>query len=45
VQIVPDKKPTEPSSQAVDEGLQENLWKLVEKLLTEKLHTLPYKLA
>lgn len=42
--IVPDKKPTDPSSQAMDETLGENLWKLTEKLLLEKLHTLPYKL-
>jgi len=35
--IVPDRKVTEPSSQAKDEALQERLWGLTEKLLDEKL--------
>lgn len=35
--IVPDRKVTEPSSQAQDEKLQEALWKLTEKVLKDKL--------
>jgi NAD(P)-dependent dehydrogenase (short-subunit alcohol dehydrogenase family) len=35
--IVPDKKVTEASSQALDEGLQEQLWELTERILKEKL--------
>ncbi|KAL5585843.1 hypothetical protein FOVSG1_013535 [Fusarium oxysporum f. sp. vasinfectum] len=35
--IVPDKKVTEASPQALDEGLQEQLWELTERILKEKL--------
>jgi NAD(P)-dependent dehydrogenase (short-subunit alcohol dehydrogenase family) len=35
--IIPDRKVTEPSSQAQDEKLQEALWKLTEKVLKDKL--------
>ncbi|KAF4426166.1 putative oxidoreductase bli-4, mitochondrial [Fusarium austroafricanum] len=35
--IVPDRKVTEPTSQALDEGLQEQLWNLTERILKEKL--------
>ena len=41
-QIVPDRKVTEPSKEAKDVALGENLWRLSEQLLTEKLGTLPY---
>jgi WW domain-containing oxidoreductase len=43
--IVPDKKVTEPSSQAKDAGLAERLWVLRESTLKEKLGKLPYALA
>jgi len=35
--IVPDKKVTSPSSKALDEGLQEQLWKLSLQLIQQKL--------
>ncbi|KAL4876755.1 hypothetical protein BJY04DRAFT_199415 [Aspergillus karnatakaensis] len=41
--IVPDRKPTSPSSEAQSHELQENLWKLTEKILKEKLGSLPYE--
>ncbi|KAL2356387.1 hypothetical protein BJ546DRAFT_1024570 [Cryomyces antarcticus] len=41
--IVPDRKVTEPSKQAKDEQLQENLWRLTEKILSDKLRSLPYR--
>ncbi|KAI9888113.1 MAG: hypothetical protein M1823_000048 [Watsoniomyces obsoletus] len=41
--IVPDRKPTSPSSQAQDEALGEQLWKLSVDLLTKKLGHLPYQ--
>ncbi|KAL2054962.1 hypothetical protein ABVK25_004784 [Lepraria finkii] len=41
--IVPDRKVTEPSKQARGEELGENLWRLSEQILQEKLGSLPYK--
>ncbi|KAF6229401.1 hypothetical protein HO133_007517 [Letharia lupina] len=41
--IVPDRKVTEPSKQARDEELGENLWRLSEQILQEKLGSIPYK--
>ncbi len=41
--IVPDKKVTEPSSQAQDEELAKQLWVLSEEILREKLGRLPYE--
>lgn len=43
MQIVPDKKITDVSKQGKDEQLGENLWKLTEQVLSEKLGVLPYK--
>ena len=43
VQIVPDRKVTEPSKQARDEQLGENLWRLSEQIIQEKLGSVPYK--
>lgn len=43
LQIVPDRQVTEPSKEAQDTQLQENLWKLTEQILVEKLGQLPYK--
>lgn len=40
--IVPDRKVTSPSSQALDENLGEQLWKLSLELLTQRLGDLPY---
>ncbi|RMZ67969.1 oxidoreductase bli-4 mitochondrial [Pyrenophora seminiperda CCB06] len=40
--IVPDKKVQEPSSQAKDEKLQKNLWKLTKEVLESRLGSLPY---
>jgi len=40
--IVPDRKITEVSKQGRDERLGENLWKLTEKVLANKLGSLPY---
>lgn len=40
--IVPDRKVTKPSKEAMDIELGENLWRLSEELLVEKLGTLPY---
>ncbi|KAG6995668.1 hypothetical protein G7Y79_00043g079520 [Physcia stellaris] len=40
--IVPDRKVTDPSKQAQDVALGENLWRLSEQLLTEKIGQLPY---
>lgn len=40
--IVPDRKVTEPSKQAQDVELGENLWRLSEDILREKLGKLPY---
>ena len=37
VYVVPDRKVTEPSKQAQDEELQENLWKLCRGILKEKV--------
>ncbi|KAL3496035.1 hypothetical protein BJX62DRAFT_194857 [Aspergillus germanicus] len=41
--IVPDRKPTSPSSDAQNHELQENLWKLTEKILVDKLGSVPYE--
>ncbi|KAI4121229.1 MAG: hypothetical protein LQ338_006484 [Usnochroma carphineum] len=41
--IVPDRKVTEPSNQAKNVELGENLWRLSEQILQEKLGDLPYK--
>jgi WW domain-containing oxidoreductase len=44
-QIVPDRKVTDPSSEARDQQLGENLWQLTEKIIVSKLGTaVPYKL-
>ncbi|KAL3424149.1 hypothetical protein PVAG01_03430 [Phlyctema vagabunda] len=43
VYIVPDKKVTDPSTQALDDELAENLWDLSETVLRSKLGELPYK--
>jgi len=40
--IIPDRKVTEPSSQAQDEQLGEQLWKLTVQILEQKLGSLPY---
>lgn len=40
--IVPDRKVTDPSKQAQDVELGENLWRLSEQILKEKLGSLPY---
>jgi WW domain-containing oxidoreductase len=40
--IVPDRKVTEPSKQAMDEALSLNLWKLTKQVLESKLGELPY---
>jgi WW domain-containing oxidoreductase len=40
--IIPDKKVTEPSSNALDDELAENLWKLNEDVLRKKFGELPY---
>ena len=42
-QIVPDRKPTDPASEARNHELQENLWKLTEKILVGKLGKVPYE--
>lgn len=41
--IVPDCKVTDPSKQAQDVELGENLWRLSEQILKEKLGRLPYQ--
>ncbi|KAL4806399.1 hypothetical protein BDV18DRAFT_139377 [Aspergillus unguis] len=41
--IVPDRKPTSPSNDAQNVELQENLWKLTEKILVDKLGSVPYE--
>ncbi|KIA75452.1 hypothetical protein HK57_00096 [Aspergillus ustus] len=41
--IVPDRKPNSPSSEAQNHELQENLWKLTEKILVDKLGSVPYE--
>ncbi|KAL9127397.1 MAG: hypothetical protein Q9217_003715 [Psora testacea] len=41
--IMPDRKVTNPSKQAQDDGLGENLWRLSEQILHEKLGSIPYK--
>ncbi|KAL8951905.1 MAG: hypothetical protein Q9222_002150 [Ikaeria aurantiellina] len=41
--IVPDRKITEPSKQAKDIELGENLWRLTEEILQDKIGDLPYK--
>lgn len=43
--IVPDRKVTDISKQAKDEGLQERCWRLTESVLREKLGTLDYDMA
>jgi len=40
--IIPDKKVTEPSTQALDDGLAKRLWDLSETVIREKLGELPY---
>ncbi|TIA01192.1 NAD(P)-binding protein [Aureobasidium pullulans] len=43
--IVPDRKVTTPSSEARDQQLGENLWKLTEKIIVDRLgSSVPYKL-
>ncbi|KAI9678271.1 MAG: hypothetical protein M1817_006216 [Caeruleum heppii] len=41
--IVPDRKVTTASNQALDEALGEQLWKLSERILVDKLVHLPYR--
>lgn len=42
---MPDRKVTTPSSEARDQQLGENLWKLTEKIIVDKLgSSVPYKL-
>ncbi|KAL9028332.1 MAG: hypothetical protein Q9196_003284 [Gyalolechia fulgens] len=41
--IVPDRKVEEPSNQAKDVELGENLWRLSEQILQDKLGELPYR--
>ncbi|KAL2844543.1 hypothetical protein BJY01DRAFT_235297 [Aspergillus pseudoustus] len=41
--IIPDRKPTTPSSEAQNHELQENLWRLTEKVLVDKLGSVPYE--
>ena len=41
-QIIPARKVTDPSKQAKDVALEENLWRLSEEILKEKLGSLPY---
>ena len=43
--VVPDRKVTSTSKEAQDAKLQENLWKLSEQVLMEKLGKLPYQTA
>ena len=43
LQIVPDRSPTSPSSEAHNHELQENLWKLTEKILVDKLGSVSYE--
>lgn len=40
--IVPDRKPTEPSKQALDDKLALNLWNLTKEVLEKKIGHLPY---
>jgi WW domain-containing oxidoreductase len=40
--IIPDRKVTEPSQQAMDETLSLNLWKLTKQVLESKIGDLPY---
>jgi len=40
--IIPDRKVSNPSKDVLNEKLQENLWTLTERLLTERLGKLPY---
>ncbi|KAH8702912.1 hypothetical protein GQ44DRAFT_743847 [Phaeosphaeriaceae sp. PMI808] len=40
--IIPDRKVTEPSSQAKDAGLSLNLWKLIKQVLESKVGDLTY---
>jgi WW domain-containing oxidoreductase len=40
--IIPDRKVTEPSSQAQDEALSLNLWKLTKQVLESRISDLPY---
>ncbi|KAG9941421.1 NAD(P)-binding protein, partial [Aureobasidium melanogenum] len=43
--IVPDRKVTDPSSEARDQQLGENLWQLTEKVIVSRLgNAVPYKL-
>jgi hypothetical protein len=42
--IVPDRKPTEPSTQAQDEKLAKNLWNLTKEVLESKIKDLTYKM-
>ncbi|KAL4789104.1 hypothetical protein BDV19DRAFT_395365 [Aspergillus venezuelensis] len=41
--IMPDRKVTSPSSEGQSHELQENLWRLTEKVLADKLGKLPYE--
>jgi WW domain-containing oxidoreductase len=40
--IIPDRKVSDPSKDTNDEKLQENLWKLTEQILTDRLGSLSY---
>lgn len=40
--IVPDRKPTDPSSQAKDDNLSANLWNLTKEVLESKIRNLDY---
>ena len=42
--IVPDRKPTEPSKQALDDKLALNLWNLTKEVLETKIGNLPYSM-
>ena len=43
IKIVPDRKLTDPSKQAQDEELGENLWRLSQRIIQEKLGSVPDK--
>lgn len=40
---MPDRKVTSPSSEAQSHALQENLWRVTEQVLVEKLGSVPYE--
>lgn len=43
LKIVPDRKVEDPSKRAKDIELGENLWRLSEQILQDKLGELPYR--